>query len=106
MIKELVVLSVCKTGLGDVQAGGGVYGLRRAFLQAGAESLVMSLWAVPDKETQELMVTFYENLLSGKMTRVQALRQAALHQMQVVKERYGSPHPLYWGAFVFLGEPE
>jgi len=60
---------------------------------------------MPDKETQELMVQFYQNILSGKLTRCQALRQAALHEMQVVKDRYGAPHPLYWGAFVFLGEP-
>ncbi|MCP4396518.1 MAG: CHAT domain-containing protein [bacterium] len=76
----------------------GVFGLRRAFTQAGAKGLVMSLWAVPDKETQELMVQFYNNILSGKMARCQALRQAVLHQMQVVKKRYGFPHPLYWGA--------
>jgi CHAT domain-containing protein len=101
----MVVLSACETGLGEVQTGEGVFGLRRAFTQAGAKSLVMSLWAVPDQETQELMVQFYKNVLSGKMTRCQALRQAALHQMQTVKDRYGHPHPLYWGAFVFMGEP-
>jgi len=102
---DLVVLSACETGLGDVQVGEGVYGLRRAFTQAGTKSLVMSLWSVPDKETQELMVQFYKNILSGKLTRCQALRQAALQEMQIVKERYSHPHPLYWGAFVFLGEP-
>ena len=51
------------------------------------------------------MIQFYKNVLSGKMNRCQALRQAALKQMQVVKERYGQASPLYWGAFVFLGEP-
>ncbi len=60
---------------------------------------------MPDKETQELMVQFYKNVLSGKMSRSQALHQAALQQMQPVKERYGYPHPLYWGAFVFMGAP-
>ena len=93
----MVVLSACETELGDVQAGEGVFGLRRAFTQARAKSLVMSLWAVPDKETQELMVQFYENILSGNMTRCHALRQAALQQMQIVEDRYGYPHPLYWG---------
>jgi CHAT domain-containing protein len=102
---ELVVLSACETRLGAVQSGEGVFGLRRAFTQAGAKSLVMSLWSVPDKETKELMIRFYQNLLSGKLNRREALRQAALKQMQVVKDRYGAPHPFYWGAFVFLGEP-
>jgi CHAT domain-containing protein len=102
---EMVVLSACDTGLGEVKSGEGVYGLRRAFTQAGAKSLVMSMWSVPDKETKELMVEFYRNLLSGKMNRCQALRQAALKQMQLVKERYGHTNPFYWGAFVFLGEP-
>jgi CHAT domain-containing protein len=51
------------------------------------------------------MVAFYKNMLSGTMNRAQALRQAALSQMQVVKERYGTANPFFWGAFVFLGEP-
>jgi len=102
---DMVVLSACETGLGEVKSGEGVYGLRRAFIQAGTRGLVMSMWAVSDKETKELMVEFYRNALSGKMNRCQALRQAALKQMQVVKERYGHKNPFYWGAFVFLGEP-
>ena len=101
----MVVLSACETGLGDVQTGEGVYGLRRAFLQVGAKSLVMSLWNVPDRETRELMVRFYENLNTGKLNRAQALREAMLHQKKITEERYGSPYPFYWGAFVFLGEP-
>ena len=87
------------------QSGEGVFGLRRAFTQAGAKNLVMSLWAVPDRETQELMVAFYTNMLSGTLNRAQALRQAALAKMQVVKTRHGDAHPFFWGAFVFLGEP-
>jgi len=61
----------------------------------------MSMWSVPDKETKELMVEFYRNALSGKINRCQALRQAALKQMQISKDRYGHTNPLYWGAFVF-----
>ncbi len=102
---ELVVLSACETGLGDIQVGEGVYGLRRVFLQAGAQSLVMSLWSVPDNETKELMTQFYRNFLSGDMPRNQALRQAMLQQMDIVKQRYGNPDPFYWGAFIFLGAP-
>ncbi len=103
---DMVVLSACDTGMGDVKNGEGVYGLRRAFTQAGAKSLVMSLWEVPDRETKELMVSFYKNLQSGKMNRAEALRNAALNQRQTVKARYGSDNPYYWGAFVFLGEAE
>jgi len=102
---DMVVLSACETGLGEVKAGEGVYGLRRAFLQAGAKSLVMSMWSVPDKETKELMVQFYKNIQSGKMNRCQSLRQAMLSEMQKTRERYDNANPFYWGAFVFLGEP-
>ena len=102
---EMVVLSACETGLGDVRTGEGVYGLRRAFTQAGAKSVIMSMWSVPDAETKELMIEFYKGARSGKMNRCQALRQAALNQIAVVKQRYGYPHPFYWGAFVFMGEP-
>ena len=102
---ELVVLSACETGLGEVKAGEGVFGLRRAFTQAGARGMVMSLWSVPDRETRELMVQFYKNIQSGNMDRCRALRQAVLSQMRIVQKRYGRPNPLYWGAFVFLGEP-
>ncbi len=103
---ELVVLSACETGLGEVKKGEGVYGLRRAFAQAGARSLVMSMWSVPDRETRELMEAFYRNALSGKLDRCQALRQAALMQREVVRLRYGQDIPYYWGAFVFLGQAD
>lgn len=56
-----------------------------------------------DQETQELMVQFYKNVLSSRMKRCQALRQAALQQMQIVKGRYGSPHPFYWGSLCVSG---
>jgi CHAT domain-containing protein len=102
---DMVVLSACETGLGKVKTGEGVFGLRRAFMQAGAKSLVMSMWSVPDNETKELMVEFYRNIAPGRMNKCQALRQAALRQMTVVEARYGHKNPFYWGAFVFLGEP-
>ena len=101
---KMVVLSACDTGLGEVKSGEGVFGLRRAFTQAGAKSLVMSLWKVPDRETKELMVQFYRNIKSGTMNRCQALRQAILDQMETVRKRYGYANPRYWGAFVFMGE--
>jgi CHAT domain-containing protein/tetratricopeptide (TPR) repeat protein len=101
---DLVVLSACESGLGDVKSGEGIFGLRRAFSQAGAKSMVMSMWSVPDEETKDLMAIFYKNLQSGSMNRAQALRQAALEQMQAVKSKYGHANPFFWGAFIFVGE--
>jgi hypothetical protein len=95
---EMVVLSACDTGLGDVTAGEGVFGLRRAFVLAGARTLIMSLWKVPDQQTQELMTEFYHRILAG------APRAAALRAAQLaIKAVY--PDPLYWGAFICQGEP-
>jgi CHAT domain-containing protein/tetratricopeptide (TPR) repeat protein len=95
---ELVVLSACETGLGQVRVGEGVFGLRRAFVLAGARTLVMSLWKVPDDQTRELMEDFYSRLLASE-GRAEALRQAQL----AMKARY--PDPFYWGAFICQGDP-
>ena len=99
---ELVILSACETGLGKVEAGEGVFGLRRALQIAGAESILMSMWSVPDRETQELMVLFYEKWLSGR-DKHQALREAQLELRARVRARYGKDLPQYWGAFVLVG---
>jgi CHAT domain-containing protein len=95
---ELVVLSACETGLGQVHVGEGVFGLRRAFAVAGAKTLVMSLWKVPDEQTQQLMVDFYSRILRGEGW-AEALRQA----QQALRARY--PDPYYWGAFICQGDP-
>jgi CHAT domain-containing protein/tetratricopeptide (TPR) repeat protein len=99
---ELVVLSACETGLGETQNGEGVFGLRRALQEAGAETVLMSMWSVPDRETQELMTLFYRNWLGGK-DKHEALREAQSELRATVKARYGRDLPYYWGAFVLVG---
>jgi CHAT domain-containing protein/tetratricopeptide (TPR) repeat protein len=94
---ELVVLSACDTGLGEIQAGEGVFGLRRAFVLAGAQTLVMSLWKVPDADTTELMERFYSNLVDRRMDTAEALRCAQLEM------RRRNASVFRWGAFVCQG---
>lgn len=96
---QLVVLSACETGIGDVQNGEGVYGLRRALVLAGAETQVTSLWKVADEATKDLMVDYYQRLLNGE-GRSEALRNAQLSMMKS-KDR---SHPYYWAAFVPIGD--
>ncbi|MGF1522621.1 MAG: CHAT domain-containing protein [Leptolyngbyaceae cyanobacterium] len=97
---QLVVLSACETGLGDIANGEGVYGLRRTFAIAGAESQLMSLWLVSDDGTQALMARYYEKLMSG-MGRSEALRAT---QLEMITEGGTYSHPYYWASFILAGD--
>ena len=94
---ELVVLSACETGLGKVHAGEGVYGLQRALLVAGAHNVIMSLFKVDDKASQELMLEFYKDWLKTGNK-----RQALIDAKREIKKKW--PQPIYWGSFVMIGK--
>jgi len=103
---ELVVLSACETGLGDIEGNEGVYGLQRAFKIAGVKYLVMSLWQVPDKQTQELMTIFYSKWLpsaaeamAGKSEKM-SLPEAFHSAQQEMREKYENPY--FWAGFVLV----
>ncbi|MEG4280130.1 tetratricopeptide repeat protein [Microcoleus sp. MON1_C1] len=95
---NLVVLSACNTGEGRI-TGDGVIGLSRALISAGVPSVIVSLWAVPDAPTSELMQSFYQNLQNNP-DKAQALRQAMLTTMKT------HPQPRNWAAFTLIGEAE
>ncbi|MBV9072908.1 MAG: CHAT domain-containing protein [Acidobacteria bacterium] len=96
---KLVTLSACDTGMGEVRNGEGVYGLRRAFFMAGAQSMVMSLWPVSDYLTREMMVSYYTALKHGA-GRADALRRVQL----ALIHRKDRRHPFYWASFIEAGE--
>ncbi|MGB4820496.1 MAG: CHAT domain-containing protein, partial [Saprospiraceae bacterium] len=93
---ELVVLSACETGLGDIQGNEGVYGLQRAFKIAGVKYLIMSLWQVPDKQTSLLMTTFYKKWLEDKMTIPDAFHAAQKELREIGLD------PYQWAGFVLV----
>lgn len=99
---QLVVLSACETGKGVISVGQGVYGLRRGFLVAGAETLVTSLWRVHDEATGELMGIYYRKLLSSESPgdRVGAMQETMLE----LRARPGRAHPYYWAPFIVVGQ--
>jgi CHAT domain-containing protein len=95
---KLVVLSACETGVGKVTNGEGVYGLRRALVIAGAESLVMTLWQVDDLATRDLMAGYYARLRAGKG------RGVALRDTQLAIAAQGKyAHPYFWASFLSAG---
>ncbi|MCL2074523.1 MAG: CHAT domain-containing protein [Marinilabiliaceae bacterium] len=93
---KLVVLSACETGLGEAKTAEGVFGLQRAFKLAGVETIIMSLWKVPDNATADLMTFFYQNWLTDKAT----IKEAFTKAQKQVREKYINPY--YWAGFVML----
>jgi CHAT domain-containing protein len=92
---ELIVLSACDTGLGEISNLEGVNGLQRAFKLAGANKLIMSLWKIPDRETVEFFGYFYNFLLEEKFNVNESFRKT----QRIMKEKYT---PYYWAGFVLL----
>jgi len=96
---ELAVLSACETGVGAVQNGEGVYGLRRALVLAGVRTQIASLWKVDDATTKDLMIDYYRRLQTGA-ERSQALREAQLAMLK----NPARAHPYYWASFIAIGK--
>ena len=93
---NMVVLSACETGIGEVSSGEGIYGLQRAFFVGGANTVVMSLWKVDDQATRDLMISFYKELLKKGNQ-----REAFINAQKKMRKKYKSP--IFWGAFVMVG---
>jgi CHAT domain-containing protein len=96
-----VVLSACRTALGKLQAGEGVYGLRRAFQTAGARTVISSLWPIPDKETARVMTCLYGSLSEDLPV---AMQRAALERRAEIRKSGLPDHPFSWAAFIAVGD--
>jgi CHAT domain-containing protein len=101
---EWAVLSACDTGLGEIKAGEGVIGLRRAFQIAGARTVIMSLWSVDDQATRLWMRALYEGRLRKHFSTADAMHQASLSVLRARRARGQSTNPFYWAGFVAAGD--
>ncbi len=100
---DLVVLSACESGVGEYVNGMGVMGLRSSFRQAGAKSVIMSLWKVPDDMSAKIMQGFYKRWLTGE-SKIDALRNTSLELLDNARQQYGNSHPIHWSGFILSGK--
>ena len=101
---QWAVLSACDTGLGEVRAGEGVFGLRRAFQLAGAHTVIMSLWPVEDEATRAWMASLYRYRFADRQPTIDAVHDASLEALRQRRARGVSTHPLYWAGFIAAGD--
>lgn len=101
---DWAVLSACDTGVGEIRAGEGVFGLRRAFAVAGARTLIMSLWSVDDQSTRAWMRPLYGAHFHDGLATADAVRAASLAVLRARRAKGQSTHPFYWGGFVAAGD--
>ena len=97
---EMVVLSACETGIGELKKGEGIISLASGFSAAGAKSIITTLWSINDVKTKELMIDFYDHILDGK-SKDNALRDAKL---DFISQNKNKAHPFYWSAFIPIGD--
>jgi CHAT domain-containing protein len=101
---QWAVLSACDTGLGEIKAGEGVFGLRRAFQVAGARTVIMSLWSVEDRSAMDWMRALYESRLRRHLDTADAVREASVTVLKQRRARGRSTHPFFWAGFVASGD--
>jgi CHAT domain-containing protein len=102
---ELVALSGCMTGRGQYLPGEGLFGLQRSLRVAGAKSVLLSLFPIPDRETARTMETFYRRWTGGD-SKLTSLRSAKIDLISELRQRDGVAHPYYWAGLVLVGDPE
>ena len=101
---EWAVLSACDTGLGEVRSGEGVFGLRRAFQIAGAQTVITSLWAADDRATGDWMHAFYQAKLKAHRSTAESMREASMGVLRMRREAGLSTHPFFWGGLIASGD--
>ena len=100
---DMVVLSACETGLGVLERGEGIISMSRAFAYAGAKSIFTTLWQVDDKNTKDLIVSFYQKMEEGENKSV-ALQKAKLDYLDCQEGKGERMHPFFWAGFVGIGD--